>query len=204
MRTDITIARRAVRASIARRSDFIQQYIFPGGMLASPSRFASGARAGGFDIAGTLTFGSDYAKTLSTGCRLRHPSRRGSRTGFDERFIRGWRFYLAYCTAGFDSGGDRCRTVHARRALIVDFAPVRREHRGRRTVHRSDGQPSGRRRAPASDERRGACARPAATRWRGAMTFLGLSIYDGWFWGTDHAWAADQVFALDLHYRASN
>ncbi len=33
------------------------------------------------------------------------------------------------------------------------------------------------------------------------MTFLGLSIYDGWFWGTDHAWAADQVFALDLHYR---
>ncbi len=87
------------------QSDFIQQYIFPGGMLASPSRFASGARAGGFDIAGTLTFGSDYAKTLKHWLADFDTQVDAVRAqGFDERFIRCWRFYLAYCIAGFDSG----------------------------------------------------------------------------------------------------
>lgn len=46
------------------QSDFIQQYIFPGGMLASPSRFAAEARAAGLDPVQVHPFGLDYAETL--------------------------------------------------------------------------------------------------------------------------------------------
>ncbi|NDP41747.1 MAG: class I SAM-dependent methyltransferase [Aromatoleum sp.] len=87
------------------QSDFIQQYIFPGGMLASPSRLAAESERAGLDVAGALQFGRDYAETLKRWLAA-FDARIGAvrAQGFDERFIRCWRFYLAYCAAGFSSG----------------------------------------------------------------------------------------------------
>ena len=86
-------------------TDFIQQYIFPGGCLPSPSAFREQAQAAGLKVVDELTFGPDYAETCR---RWRHDflQRRDEvlALGFDERFMRIWEFYLAYCEAGFDSG----------------------------------------------------------------------------------------------------
>ncbi len=87
------------------QSDFIQQYIFPGGMLASPSRFLADADAAGLALERGIAFGPDYAETLKRWLAAFDTHRDAVRAqGFDERFIRCWRFYLAYCAAGFDSG----------------------------------------------------------------------------------------------------
>ena len=87
------------------QSDFIQQHIFPGGMLASPSRFRAEAARAGFAIAGARDFGPDYAETLRRWLAAFDREAGAIRAqGFPERFIRCWRFYLAYCAAGFDSG----------------------------------------------------------------------------------------------------
>jgi cyclopropane-fatty-acyl-phospholipid synthase len=86
-------------------TDFIQQYIFPGGCLPSPSAFREEAHAAGLKVVDELAFGKDYAETCR---RWRHDflNRRDEvlHQGFDERFLRIWEFYLAYCEAGFDSG----------------------------------------------------------------------------------------------------
>jgi cyclopropane-fatty-acyl-phospholipid synthase len=86
----------------ARSTDFIQQYIFPGGMLPSSARFELHARRFGFEVERALAFGQDYAETLR---RWRHAfDAQGARVrelGFDERFMRIWRFYLCYCEAAF-------------------------------------------------------------------------------------------------------
>ena len=87
------------------QSDFIQQYIFPGGMLASPARFVDVARDAGLVLERVHTFGRDYAETLKRWLAAfdqRAPAIRA--LGFEEKFIRCWRFYLAYCAAGFDTG----------------------------------------------------------------------------------------------------
>jgi cyclopropane-fatty-acyl-phospholipid synthase len=84
------------------QSDFIQQYIFPGGMLPSPARLVAEAKAAGLDLLRTHAFGRDYAATLArwlAAFDAAAPEIR--RQGFDEPFIRCWRFYLAYCIAGF-------------------------------------------------------------------------------------------------------
>ena len=87
------------------QSDFIQQYIFPGGMLASPTRFATEASRAGLDVVAAHEFGRDYAETLKRWLAT-FDNRIGAvrAQGFEERFIRCWRFYLAYCAAGFASG----------------------------------------------------------------------------------------------------
>ena len=86
------------------QSDFIQQYIFPGGMLASPARFAAEATAAALDPVNAHAFGSDYAATLQRWLAAFDGAVDAVRTqGFGERFIRCWRFYLAYCAAGFAS-----------------------------------------------------------------------------------------------------
>ena len=85
------------------QSDFIQQYIFPGGMLASRSRLVAEAERAGLRVVRSLRFGRDYAETLKrwlTGFEA-NAATIGAR--FDEAFVRCWRFYLAYCAAGFDS-----------------------------------------------------------------------------------------------------
>lgn len=87
------------------QSDFIQQYIFPGGMLASPGRFVDVAAAAGLALERVHAFGHDYAETLKRWLASFDVSTSAIRAlGFDEKFVRCWRFYLAYCAAGFDSG----------------------------------------------------------------------------------------------------
>ncbi len=87
-------------------TDFIQQYIFPGGCLPSPSEFRRQAQAAGLKVVDELCFGPDYAETLR---RWRHKfmaeKEQVLQLGFDERFMRIWEFYLAYCEAAFD-GSD--------------------------------------------------------------------------------------------------
>jgi cyclopropane-fatty-acyl-phospholipid synthase len=88
-----------------RGTDFIQQYVFPGGMLPSPGAFESAARAAGLAVQDRFAFGTDYARTLQLWREAfvaRMPAI--SSQGFDERFARIWEFYLAYCEAGFAHG----------------------------------------------------------------------------------------------------
>jgi cyclopropane-fatty-acyl-phospholipid synthase len=84
-------------------TDFIQQYIFPGGCLPCPAEFRRQAQAAGLTVVDELPFGPDYAETLR---RWRHQfmaeRSRILQLGFDERFMHLWEFYLAYCEAAFD------------------------------------------------------------------------------------------------------
>lgn len=83
-------------------TDFIQQYVFPGGMLPSRTSFKEYAAKAGLQIEAEFAFGADYAKTL---CLWRDSFNQKlseiQRLGFDEAFIRLWNFYLMYCAAGF-------------------------------------------------------------------------------------------------------
>ncbi len=85
-----------------RSTDFIQQYIFPGGLLPSPSAFRAAAAAAGLRVVGELDFGLDYAETLKR-WRASFLAADGPvrRLGFDTRFMRIWEFYLGYCEAAF-------------------------------------------------------------------------------------------------------
>jgi cyclopropane-fatty-acyl-phospholipid synthase len=85
-------------------TDFIQQYIFPGGMLPSRSTIAASASAAGLRVADVCTFGHDYAETLTRWLSAFDGHAAEIRDmGFDDRFMRCWRFYLAYCIAGFST-----------------------------------------------------------------------------------------------------
>jgi cyclopropane-fatty-acyl-phospholipid synthase len=84
-------------------TDFIQQYIFPGGCLPSPTAFRQAAQAAGLEVVDEFAFGPDYAETLRRWREKFLAEReRVLQLGFDERFIRIWEFYLAYCEAAFD------------------------------------------------------------------------------------------------------
>jgi cyclopropane-fatty-acyl-phospholipid synthase len=88
-----------------RGCDFIQRYIFPGGMLPSPGALADQIRRAGLAEVERLGFGLDYARTLQTWNRRFHEAWPTIRSlGFDERFRRLWTYYLAYCEAGFRVG----------------------------------------------------------------------------------------------------
>ena len=84
-------------------TDFIQQYIFPGGCLPCPAEFRREAAAAGLQVVDEFAFGLDYAETLRR-WRDSFLARRAEilRLGFDERFMRIWEFYLAYCEAAFE------------------------------------------------------------------------------------------------------
>ena len=86
-------------------TDFIQQYIFPGGCLLSPEVVEQQAQQAGLKVVDTLAFGKDYGLTCKL-WRERFLAQREAvlALGFDERFIRIWEFYLAYCEAGFEAG----------------------------------------------------------------------------------------------------
>jgi cyclopropane-fatty-acyl-phospholipid synthase len=88
-----------------RSTDFIQQYIFPGGMLPCPAEFRRHTERAGLRVINAHSFGLHYAKTLAT-WRARLLAQLGAvrEQGFDERFIRIWHFYLAYCEAAFAEG----------------------------------------------------------------------------------------------------
>jgi cyclopropane-fatty-acyl-phospholipid synthase len=83
-------------------TDFIQQYIFPGGMLPSPKRFAHECDRVGLRVLDVKPMGLDYAETMKRWTQQfdQHISAIREQ-GFDEPFIRIWRMYLAYCEAGF-------------------------------------------------------------------------------------------------------
>jgi cyclopropane-fatty-acyl-phospholipid synthase len=85
-----------------RSTDFIQQYVFPGGMLPSREVFKASAAKAGLRIEQEFAFGHDYAKTLCLWKdSFNHKLQEVRQLGFDEAFIRLWNFYLMYCAAGF-------------------------------------------------------------------------------------------------------
>jgi cyclopropane-fatty-acyl-phospholipid synthase len=85
-----------------KRADFIQRYVFPGGMLASEARLREETARAGLGWDGARAFGQDYAATLAEwGQRFRGAWGDIRTQGFDERFKRLWQFYLSYCEAGF-------------------------------------------------------------------------------------------------------
>jgi len=88
-----------------RSTDFIQQYIFPGGCLPCPREFRRQAQAAGLEVVDEFAFGADYAETLRR-WRDAFTARKAevAALGFDQRFMRIWEFYLAYCEAAFDTG----------------------------------------------------------------------------------------------------
>ncbi len=86
-------------------TDFIQQYIFPGGLLPSPSAFREQAERAGLRIVNELRFGADYVETLRRWRqRFLAQETAAKRLNFDARFMRIWEFYLAYCEAAFATG----------------------------------------------------------------------------------------------------
>ncbi len=85
-------------------SDFIRHFIFPGGMLPTVEIFEKIAKKAGFEVVASENFGMSYKKTLLLWLenfdRISHEL---APLGFDEKFIRKWRFYLAYCASGFNA-----------------------------------------------------------------------------------------------------
>lgn len=95
-----------------REVDFIQRYVFPGGMLPSPGVLKSLGETFGVPVVRERVFGEDYAKTLATwrdNFRAAWPKLTSQ--GFDDRFRRLWEYYLSYCEAGFLSGNIDVRQV---------------------------------------------------------------------------------------------
>ncbi|MGB4115036.1 MAG: cyclopropane-fatty-acyl-phospholipid synthase family protein [Polaromonas sp.] len=83
-------------------TDFIQQYVFPGGCLPCPKAFRAQVAAAGLELVDEFSFGLDYAHTLQL-WREQFAAQHAHvlQLGFDERFIRIWEFYLSYCEAAF-------------------------------------------------------------------------------------------------------
>jgi cyclopropane-fatty-acyl-phospholipid synthase len=92
-------------AKYERGTDFIQQYIFPGGFLPSDAEFKKAVHAAGLVVEEAFAFGEDYARTLAIWRSNFMTQETAVRNlGFDTRFIRLWEFYLAYCEAAFAEG----------------------------------------------------------------------------------------------------
>ena len=86
------------------KADFIQKYVFPGGMLGSEQRLRQETERAGLEWRDVSRFGQDYADTLQEWAeRFETAWDAICGLGFDERFRRLWRFYLRYCEAGFRS-----------------------------------------------------------------------------------------------------
>jgi len=100
----------------ANTTDFIQAYVFPGGLLIKTSEFRELAEARGLTWSDQTDFGLDYAETLRI-WRIsfdRAVEEGRLPAGFDARFVKLWRTYLAYCEAGF-----RCRNVDVHQVTLV-------------------------------------------------------------------------------------
>jgi len=91
----------------ARNADFIQAYVFPGGLLIRTREFQRLAAERGLEWQDQEDFGLDYAETLKAWREnFDRTAEEGKLpAGFDERFVRLWRFYLMYCEGGFRGGG---------------------------------------------------------------------------------------------------
>ncbi|SHK24180.1 cyclopropane-fatty-acyl-phospholipid synthase [Shimia gijangensis] len=96
--------------------DFIQKYIFPGGMLPSPTALKTEVKNAGLDFVRSIEFGESYSQTL----RRWHATfnakwQEAQAMGFDERFQRMWNFYLTSCAAAFHSGNCDVTQITIRR-----------------------------------------------------------------------------------------
>ena len=96
--------------------DFIQKYIFPGGMLPAPSVLRAEVARAGLEVAGSIEFGESYSLT----CRRWHEAFNGNwdriaALGFDERFRRMWNFYLTSCASTFHFGNCDVTQITVRR-----------------------------------------------------------------------------------------
>ena len=98
--------------------DAIRTFIFPGGMLPSPKRFEEESAKAGFKLTDAFAFGQDYARTLEIWLQ-RFEDRLGEvrRLGFDEKFIRMWRFYLTSCIASFKIGRTNVMQMELQHAV---------------------------------------------------------------------------------------
>ncbi len=86
-------------------SDFIRQYVFPGGMLLSDRIIDEQARSAGLSVRNSFAFGQDYARTCRIWAeRLVHQKRRIDALGHGEAFFRNWQYYLEICAASFAVG----------------------------------------------------------------------------------------------------
>ena len=107
----ITI-KEAIFANYRREMDFIRRYVFPGGMLPTPTILRDLAGRHGLHVGAERGFGLDYATTLAQwrdSFRAAWPRLTG--LGFDEKFKRLWEYYLAYCEAGFVTGAIDVRQI---------------------------------------------------------------------------------------------
>ncbi|WP_156679859.1 SAM-dependent methyltransferase [Sphingomonas profundi] len=97
----------AIFERYAASADFIQTYVFPGGMLVSESRFRAAAEAAGLAWSEPHRFGLHYAETLRRWRDAYDMADEEGRLppGFDPAFARLWRYYLMYCEGGFRGGG---------------------------------------------------------------------------------------------------
>ena len=102
-------------ATYRKQVDFIQRYIFPGGMLISPARFAQEAQRAGLSWLSSIEFGESYSQTLRrwhdsfTAAwdriqALGESNRAVGTTPYDDRFRRMWEFYLTSCAGAFHTG----------------------------------------------------------------------------------------------------
>jgi cyclopropane-fatty-acyl-phospholipid synthase len=95
-----------------REIDFIRAYIFPGGMLPTPTIMAGLGQRFGLPLAHDRNFGLDYARTLAQWRDSFHAAwPQIVPLGFDERFRRMWDYYLSYCEAGFRTGNIDVRQM---------------------------------------------------------------------------------------------
>ncbi len=84
------------------KPDFIQQYIFPGGMLPTKQQLETSAKEVGLKCMELLSFGKSYAKTLNIwNSQFQDSWKDVSKIGFDYKFKRMWEFYFSYCETGF-------------------------------------------------------------------------------------------------------
>tara|TARA_B100000575_G_scaffold153042_1_gene122102 strand:- start:27 stop:1256 length:1230 start_codon:yes stop_codon:yes gene_type:complete len=88
-----------------KRPDFIQKYIFPGGILPSEDKLNNAVSSAGLKILDDYYFGKSYAETLRR-WQSTFEQKWGDikNLGFDEKFQKMWRYYLSYCEAGFETG----------------------------------------------------------------------------------------------------
>jgi cyclopropane-fatty-acyl-phospholipid synthase len=86
-------------------SDYIRQYVFPGGMLLSDSVIEHQAKHAGFAVQDSYAFGQDYAQTCRIWAqRLCAQKHRIAAMGYTENFFRNWQYYLEICAASFAVG----------------------------------------------------------------------------------------------------
>ena len=115
----ITIDESAFSAYRA-RPDFIQQYVFPGGMLPTVTHLRELFARHGLEVTDLYRFGQDYATTLKLWRERFIANWQSIRTdGFDERFYRLWEYYLAYCEAGFRVGRTDVVQIRLERSAVV-------------------------------------------------------------------------------------